>query len=249
MGSEGLRVRRILSLFFLPIFAAPAFAGGVSISNVVFRIEASNANGTGFYEATFDQGVYIPDPGIFIWSGGPQQINDDSGRPIALLGQASTTIVEDPVIGMGFTVTAGLSDTTFTITSANVSFPAYNPALVSASGSLGVTDQNNNGATLTGQYGGGKAYLTQYNALIPGGTTFATLVDSFAAGAGGSNGNGENTGDIVINSAVFSMNSQIQFTLSAGDLANGTVNFTVKPEPATAALFAAAALLAIRRRR
>jgi NADH:ubiquinone oxidoreductase subunit F (NADH-binding) len=118
--------------------------------------------------------------------------------------------------------------------------------------SYGATDQNGNGVTLLGIGPAGTgAYTAEYNGFVPAGTTFANLVNMIQAGPGGSASASQTfpggAGYAQINADVYDMSMQSAFTLTANDLANGTVTYRVLPEP-TAAL-ALLALAAVARRR
>ena len=126
-------------------------------------------------------------------------------------------LLAEPVISLDFLVTAGSEDTTFTITSALLSFPAKPFAEGTASAGVTVTDQSGNGATLTGLYSG-KAYKTTYN----GETLFANLVSPIVATPDDSNTNTENVPSWQPMSTLSSMQSSFKFTLNAGDIASGT---------------------------
>jgi hypothetical protein len=156
---------------------------------------------------------------------------------------------------LSFNVLAGSVDTTFTITSALVSFAAINPAEGRASASLTVTDLNGNGVTLTPGADQGGAYTSRYNGLAPGGTLFhdffSTPLTTPIPGdsttvAGDFPGGGA---FVPIAGSVVSISSRFSFTLSANDLASGTSVFRVVPAPASLSLLGLGGLLGARRRR
>lgn len=143
---------------------------------------------------------------------------------------------EDPRISLHFSVTAGSSPTTFTISSSVVSFaPIANPEAV-ASSSLTLTDTNGNGASLTGLEGGGKSFRAIYN----GGVTWVRLNSSFSDSVPY---DGQIVSDRypisgfqIISDTLTSIESEYKFTLSAFDEASGTSTFNVQPiipEPIT----------------
>ena len=139
-------------------------------------------------------------------------------------------LLAEPVISLDFSVTAGSAVTTFTISSAFMSFPAKPFAEGTASANMTVTDENGDGATLAGLYSGSKAYETTYNA----GTMFANLISPIVATPTGSNTNTENVPSWQPMSDLSSMQSSFAFTLSAGDAADGTSIYTTRavvPEP------------------
>jgi hypothetical protein len=238
----------------LVLFTSTATAG---ISNVVFTIEATNASaGTGSLEFEFADGTYDPVAGTFIWNQLTMLpiLNDQGTAQVATLQQATLFLDEDdPQINLGFAVFAGDADTTFTITSALVSFNTIPDALSEglASAAFGLTDQDGSGATLASN-SGLNMYRAYYNGLAPNGTLFTDLVDGAAAAAWSSGGNSANdpaSGYRDVAGDVSDMSVELGFSLTANDWANGTTNFEIIPEPTTVAGLALLALVALRRNR
>jgi len=159
-----------------------------------------------------------------------------------------------PAVNLGFAMQAGNAETTFTVRSALLSFPTISNAKGRAHTAITATDGVDGlGGTLTGMGSGsgGGAYLAQYNAFVPGGTTFselvpvidipaldgATLNDAFPTDGGWQN----------IPVPVSNISTQISFTISANDLASGTSLFEITPEP-SALLLGLVGLVGLRRR-
>lgn len=220
------------------------------LSNVVFRIQATNSLGTGVYEGTIDQGSWDGD--TYSWKSNSIDIMDDSGDVIASLVHAQVVAVADPQVGILFDVVAGATDTQFTISSGELSFPTIVGATGVASAGLTVTDAGqDNGALATGNGGsGGSAYQANYNGLAPAGTLFAEFIPSVTVSTpgGSATGLGSTGGFLNISDPVSSMSAQYSFMLSALDSASGTSNFVIVPEPASLALLALGAMALIRRR-
>jgi len=236
------------------------------VSDIIFSIEAINDQGTGYIE--FDSSELEPGPaGSFVWNTGFHEIPDMFGDPIAILNQATMTLVVNPDpdkpyrINVGFALHAGLSDTHFIIKTAQLSYSTI-PAeyLVGpdfggrATASLGVTDENGDGVSLVGvgEVGIG-AYRAQYNGFVPDGTTFASLVNEVTAGPGGS-GSGsqtlpEGSGYATIFDDVSDMSAIFDFTLTAEDAASSTTSYRILPEPSSALGLMVLAGLALARRR
>lgn len=230
--------------------AAPAAA---DISPIVLHIRATNSQGTDTWMARIDAGQFGPD-GTYQWVlGAPVELRDDNGTLVGMLTQGSTTIIEDPVVSLSFSVTAGAVDTTFQITSALLSFPAMTGSEGRASGQIGATDLGGDGVTLTGQFGG-HMLTTRYNGLVPGGTTFADLfagplASAEAFGSVSILEESPATGFTPIPGTVTDISMQYFFTLSAGDTASGTATFVVLPAPGAAAVLGLAGVAGTRRRR
>lgn len=171
------------------------------------------------------------------------------------LHQTSTGIFlqQDPIVNLNFAVQANGTDTTFTITSALLSFPTINSAIGQSSASFAVSDTNGlgGGATLTGAVPGtgGHAYRAAYNGFagMDLGTTFSTHVLGLSAPVFGTDAVTEDQLPIGIGS-VSDMSSKIRFTLTAGDLASGSTVYEIVPEPASLALLVFGAAMLVRRR-
>ncbi|MCC6357974.1 MAG: PEP-CTERM sorting domain-containing protein [Phycisphaerales bacterium] len=245
------RFRNRISVAALSLgLAALAPTASADLSNVIFRIEATNSQGSGVFEATSDQGSWDGD--TYTWVGGGIDIRNESGDVIASLMNATFVAIADPQVGILFDVVAGATDTQFTISSGELSFPTIFGATGVASAGLTVTDAGqDNGALATGNGGSGNsAYQANYNGLIPAGTIFAEFIRSVvvATPGGTETGVGSTGGFLNIPDPVSSMSAQYSFLLSALDSASGTSNFVVIPEPASLVLLALGATALIRRR-
>lgn len=217
-------------------------AGNVATVPIVGRWEGDN------YIWASNASVDFIDPETNVLLGQLNPLNQQ-GQPTVSAFQ----YVEDPVVNLTFSVQAGPSTTTFSIGSALLTFPTINPAQGSASAAYSVTDFDGDGATLTGIGATGGGYLAQYNgwAAMLTGTTFAEVLPSIVAGSFASVGDSDdvpNFGMSPIGVPVNSMSSLVSFTLSANDLASGTTNFIITPEPASLSLLALGLALVARRR-
>lgn len=246
-----MRNKAIIAAAALALFAVTSVQADTS--DIVFSVTATNAGGSGTFEVPADDLIFDPATGGYRWAQQtPVPIFDEVTRGIvATLVTGNLFIQTDPQINLGFSVQAGDSDTEFTITSALLSFPTISNAEGRASAGLTATDVTGDGATLTGTGPGGGAYLAQYNGFVPGGATFSELVPSVVAPQFGSWSEFENDpnggGFRAIADPVSDMSAQLNFTLSQNDLASGTTNFIIVPEPASLMLIAIGAL-ALRRR-
>jgi len=135
------------------------------------------------------------------------------------------------VVTLRFSLDSSDSSAIWTITSTTNSFAALANPIAYASAAVTVTSDVD-GATLVGQYGQGKAYQARYNTSA----VFADLVGNVNAPAEDSVTNRERSplvGWSVIPASVSSIESEFQFTLTAGDSASGTSRFEVVPEPSS----------------
>ena len=211
------------------LIASPAAAG---INGSAYVISASSASGTASWAVPAPTG----DNHYWDWST-TQRIemrDPSSGNLVAVLNPnnegCSVNYVDDPVIGLGFTVSAGAVATHFTISSGTLSFPVLAAAEARASAAYTLTDLDGDGATLT-PASGPKSYTASYN----GGTTFATLISAFASPAFTSTPSSESNpvgpGFVPLGVGISSMQADIEFTLSARDMASGTTVFVVQQRP------------------
>lgn len=257
MFQRGLSLRSAAPLRLLMVagvagaLAAPA---GADISDIVFRITATGPNGDDSWVARFGDGGWNPD-GSWSWNlAAPVELRSQSGELLGTLTQAGTTIVEDPQITLGFFVQAGAVPANFVIQSALLSFPTLTNPDARIGGSVTVTDGGLDGATLTGNQAGGDFLLGQYNGPVPGGTTFASVIQGpVVALPGLSESESENLppgiGFVPIAGNVSDMSLQWAFTLSANDVASGTGTYIIIPGPAGAGVLGLAGLAVLRRRR
>jgi MYXO-CTERM domain-containing protein len=220
--------------------SAPAWAG--EVSSTFFTIEAESTLGFESWSVASADVDYDPATGTWFWTGANIGLGD-----VATLDQAFLTIVGDPQIALGFAVTAGAADTTITITSAVLSFsPLANPTGAASAGVTLTEAGGNPPATLVGLTGDlGSAYAAYYN--VPPGTVFAEFVSSLMTDTTTS-ASGNTGGWVTIPGTVSNMQAQYSFTLSGGDLASGTSNFLIVPEPAGLAMLALGAVALLRRR-
>jgi hypothetical protein len=230
-----------LAAALLVVCSATTLAG--EVSTTFFTIEVESTLGSESWSIASEDVDY--DPLTFTWSWNGANIALGN---VATLNQANLVIVGDPQIALGFAVTAGVAETTVTITSAVLSFdPLVNP---DGAASAGVTLTESGGepmASLVGLAGElGSAYAAWYN--VPPGTVFAEFVPGLATATTISDG-GNTGGYVPIADTVVSMQAQYSFTLSAGDQASGSSNFLIVPEPAGLALLGLGGGIALARRR
>jgi len=242
------QARKLAWVLPLALLLAPTVANAGTVSDVIFRIDATNTVGTGYLDAHADELVYQPATNQWIWSRGLGDITTAGGDIVATLDSATLKLVKDPAatkayfMELGFALRAGDSNTDFSILSALISFPTLSPGQLQpplgggrATASLTLTDVNGNGATLmpAGPPGSG-AYKAQYDGWVPNGITFASLLAEMTFGPGGSGTAGSSypgTGYASINDPVYDMSQMLAFNLTYGDSASGTVTYRILPEP------------------
>lgn len=186
----------------------------------------------------WDEVLANPDEVYTWWMVNPLAVAAENNPTeiLAILDGISITIKADPVIELGFAVTAGDYDTAFSFSSPMLTFdPMVNPeARALASVTVGPDD------TLIGAYNY-EAYRSLYNDTI----VFADLLDTPVGWPGGN----EATGWQQIFGTVSSMQAKWRFTVTAEGIASGTSYYEIIPEPATLLLLGLGSLALLRKRK
>lgn len=220
------------------------------LGDVVFFVEACVGPAcSGFFEVTQADGEWDGD--TFTWQlEGTVDIEDDYGNLIATIGSTDpdepTFVVfrSDPQVNLGFAMQAGDQDTTFTIRSALLEFDTMLNPTAQASVGVNLSDFMGDGAWLDGAGPDDRVYLAQYNEFVPNGTTFTTLIDGLSTDeAFDTVSIDDETGWQSLTGTVDNISSQVKLTLSAFDMASGTSNFEIVPEPAGLLLLVVASAL------
>lgn len=220
----------------------------------------SGSSGWGVTNGWNPAPVYIsqPNQSYVDWVAGGRvgDVPADADPGIAVHG-VQFSWEHDPVVTATFNVSAGLSNSSFTVNSSILSFDAIPDAIGRATAAITVTDSATFGTrgqvALWGLFGG-KAYSALYNGT---GNTFANLVSggTYTVPQGTTYSYFEETplytdpNYLPVGATVTDIRSQFKFTLSSGDRAAGTSAFEIIPAPGAATLLGLGGLLAGRRRR
>jgi hypothetical protein len=205
-----------------------ANAARADFSEQLITIEAVNADGRGTWQLARPQN---PPDRIDYSHPDPILLLDAEQQLIGTIDDLMLHLDGDPLVNISFVATAGASTTTFTINSAVVSFPALINPTGNASAEVTLTDSSANGASMQPVSPNTGMFIPLYN----GSTSFTQLLGGLSISSGGSVQTG-GTGNQTIPGSVSSIQARYQFTLSATDVANGTGQFEVIPEPSTVLL-------------
>lgn len=231
----------VLAMSVLACVNAAAVAG--EVSSVFFAIDVDSAIGSESWSIASADVDYDPATNTWSWEDVDISLGD-----VAMLDQASLTIVGDPQIAMSFALTAGAADTTVTITSAVLSFDALADPDGAASAGATLTESGGDAtASLVGLAGNDESTYAAYYNVSPG-TVFAEFIPGLTTDTTVSDN--DNTGGWVpIGDTVYNIMAQYSFVLSAEDQASATSNYLVVPEPAGLVMLTLGGIAALGRRR
>jgi MYXO-CTERM domain-containing protein len=240
------------------VVATLAAAAHAGITDPGLTFTATNANGTGTLSVPLASGAPLPGGGWqWVLTGPPLNIMSPGNVVLGTVSQGSITMNDNGgIVAITFAATAGGAATNFQVNSALVSFsPVGNPQ-ARASAGLTVTDNNGDGASVTGNRPGGTHYSAHYNGLAPAGSAFANLIagplvepNAFGSEASSQSFPAAPGAFSTIVGSVQSMSAAWDFTLTAGDQASGTSVFVIIPAPAGLGLLGVAGLALGSRRR
>ncbi|MCX7427617.1 MAG: PEP-CTERM sorting domain-containing protein [Planctomycetia bacterium] len=181
------------------------------------------------------------------------QLRSQGGAVIGTVEDLVVMLYGDPQVNVDFSVSAGNTPTTFTITSALVSFQWLKDVQGFASAGVTLTDSTGDGASLNLASGWNGLYRATYN----GSTVFAELLAAQSIAGPGTISSSTDSGVQAIPGLVNSIQASYAFKLSAKDYASGSSQFEVigttsdVPEPSMFAMMAfglLGLLLGLRRR-
>ena len=240
----------VVILALLLVLPTVVLGSAIPTTATIVVVDAEQGPEAGQFAAIFPAGAVIE--GQYTYDlDEPVTINSQNGVYLGTLNSLGLVFSADPAVSLDFSVRAGPYGTNYTITAATISFAPIAYPFAYASAGVTVTDRNSNGATLTGQFPGVKAYEARFNNIawadLITGPVIAPATDSNGASDRSPPGAGNWA---AVGYPVSLMSSQFKFNLTALDSASGTSNFEVMlPEPATLCLVALGGLGLIRRRR
>lgn len=231
LGLRSPRFRTLIpALMTAAILAAPAMADMVGGGLTITATNTLGETATVTIEAPTSARHWI-------WSSNETvEMRAQSGNVVATINpngeETSVEYFDDPVINLAFTVFAGAAPTTFTITSAQLSFPAM-VAQGRATAAITLTESDGDTARIDPVSGG--IYMAQYNGFIPGGTTFADILTGTEASAWSSSTQSDQVpagpGFQAIPGTVTDIQVRFRFVLTAHDQASGTSSYVITERP------------------
>ena len=236
--------RRVWVFSFLVVFSFISinqiYAGTINLN---LTVTASNGTNIGIEEYVLSGDA----ANGFEWVNDGRDYLIGDGKLLGAIEYLKLNVWEDPAVSLEFHVVAFASPINFTITAAKVSFPPIDNPVAYATAGVTLTDRNQNGASITGLFDGGKLYQAVYNDT----SAYANLVSSFTAGIRQTVTQSEGkpvVGTEIIPATLNNILSSFSFALSAYDSASGTSYFEVVPEPATLCLLGLGSLLLLNRK-
>lgn len=220
----------VLFAIGLPLIGAST--ASAEFIGALIEVVAESSNGS--RSTLFEFNENMPDQARerVLWAWGRREIRSQGGGN-KLIGTIESMIIDfdgDPLVDIAFTATAGSADTTFTITSALVSFDPLTDPIVEASASLELFDMAGStaGAFVEPVGGATGVYRAEYN----GGDLFSELVGGFDFdGPGGSVINASTDGPTTLFGTITTIQGKLAFKLSADDTVSGQTRFEVTPVP------------------
>lgn len=236
----------------LVLVAQTALGTGFPVTANIIQVEATSAGHTATFSEVFPVSSFS---GTQSWTlPAPVTLSDNLGTIDVL----TVNYKADPEVDLEFALTnSSLTDPVYyTVSTATILFDAVPNAEGAALASVTLTQGAGSpgGASIAGQFPGGKIYQARYstNQFINTGTVFSNLDPSLSFAAPKLSDNvTDGWGDITpvsLGTTVHMMESEFRFILSAGDQASGTGIFVITPEPASLALMTLAGAVLIRRR-
>jgi len=200
---------------------------------------------------TYFSGESLPEGGWFDWSlPSPYTFANGLGQLQTLNLSLNERCYEPDALSveLAFSLVAGTSGATFTVTSAMLPITVVNPQAYATAGVTVTDGEPYDTATLLGKYPGDKVYQTSYNNGIPWRTYIASPLVTGTGGTASSPA--EPIIQEMIPATVTNISSEFKFTLTPVDQASGTSSFTILvPEPVTIGLLAIGAVFVGRRKR
>lgn len=252
----------------LSVVAGTLIASGANaqtVSGNALTIEASNGSGNHFSTVALGSftsgttnigGILYPSKSFTI----PAQTLFDGLNAVATINSGSIKFVSGSSnlyyqqIQLNINVTAGSTDTTFRLTSGLMSYgPLSAPVSGVASTSGSITDTNSSGlAVYSGLHDlATNGFRANYNGAIPGGSIFQLQrpANSVVTPGGTTSWSTNSGGFQPLPAGVTSMQSQLYFSLTAGDSTGFNSTYTMLPAPASLVGLAGGAFVLARRRR
>ena len=218
-----------VAVFCAAIILLLTGSGHAAFIGPIVKIHAKSASGTA--EMTWQVPQELKDGSELVTLAINRQIGFSPSSDF--IGNIESLLVEldgDPAVDLQFAVNAGIEETTFTITSAIVSFPGIANPQAMASAAITLTDGNNfpgNG----GFVGVRDPNVGIYQATYNSGTLFQDLIGTLTLDGPGSTSASSSSDLLTIPGMVTDIQSRFSFTLSPYDRASGTSRFEVVPEP------------------
>jgi hypothetical protein len=235
-GSVGIRRRGVIVFTALILIAASGpFAKAVRAAFIGDLITVVATNEQGSAEARVPMPLsHLPPqakvPEHVRWMLAERfDLETEDGTVIGTIDDLTVELDGDPVASISFTATAGSSDTTFSLSSATVGFPALTNPPASADAELTLTDVGSDGVSVSVVSPPNSGL---FKSVYNGSSAFSELLGNISISGGSTTIMGDSSGTIA--GSVSSIQAVWTFKLSANDQVSGAGTFEVViPEPST----------------
>jgi hypothetical protein len=233
------RAAGLAGICALILALSPTATADVALSTTALSIEVSSDSGSAILEVPRADLVWDADAQVLSWNpGGAVQIAD-GGVNLAVLESLQFAIQRCGKINLSLSIRAGAADIDVVARSGLLEFPAVaaGAAEAQAFASFTLRDLDSDGSCVSGLPADGTGiFRAYYNGDPDSGTRFAHLIALISAGSGGTASAFQSSPTVgygPIGCEVYSLATELAFTLSDNDRLTASTSFDLIPKPDT----------------